>query len=265
MHRRISEKYLRNIGYYWPIVSSFATFWKTFAIFAHLCPTYVCTHGRSYYRGARQTRPSPRLFLSRSWVHPSKNCWSGSFWSFLVTSPRLILMPRSHWAFLASPMYSRWKLTSIRRCSGGINEPSANNLNSYSWGSISPMPKIFNACFEIFHEPLAMFCLEKCSANIRRWSATNRGIFAEQSPNIRWYFLIWDAWANLCEVSAKHQRFLVLGRSGKRLLSLLIYVQRKYVHTNFQPLRSQHCLTLVRVVRLSWSSSYGRTNYTYQR
>ena len=33
---------------------------------------------------------SPRLFLSRSWAHPSKNCWSGSFWSFLVTSPRLI-------------------------------------------------------------------------------------------------------------------------------------------------------------------------------
>ena len=30
--------------------------------------------------------------------------------------------------FLASPMHSRWKLTSIRRCSGGITEPSANNL-----------------------------------------------------------------------------------------------------------------------------------------
>ena len=81
----------------------------------------------------------------------------------------MCLMPRSHWAFLASLMHSRWKLTSIRRCSGGINEPSANNLNSwYSWGSISPMPKIFNACFEIFHEPFAMFCREKCSANIRR-------------------------------------------------------------------------------------------------
>ena len=93
--------------------------------------------------------------------------------------------------FSASSMHSRWKLTSIRRCSGGITEPSANNLNSwYSWGSISPMPKIFNACFEIFHEPLAMFCREKCSVNIRQWSATNCGIFAEQSPNIRRYFLI---------------------------------------------------------------------------
>ena len=30
--------------------------------------------------------------------------------------------------FLASPMHSRWKLTSIRRCSGGITEPSSNNL-----------------------------------------------------------------------------------------------------------------------------------------
>ena len=30
--------------------------------------------------------------------------------------------------FLASPMHSRWKLTSIRRCSGGITEPSVNNL-----------------------------------------------------------------------------------------------------------------------------------------
>ena len=81
----------------------------------------------------------------------------------------LTFMPRSHWAFSASPMHSQWKLTSIRRCSGGITEPSANNLNSwYSWGSISPMPKIFNACFEMFHEPLAMFCREKCSANIRR-------------------------------------------------------------------------------------------------
>ena len=120
-------------------------------------------------------------------------------------------MPRSHWAFLASPMHSPWKLTSIRRCSGGITEPSGNNLNSwYSWGSISPMPKIFNACFEIFHEPLAMFCREKCSANIRRWSATNHGIFAEQSPNIRRYFLIWDASANLSEVSAKHRRLFAI-------------------------------------------------------
>ena len=80
-----------------------------------------------------------------------------------------MVMPRSHWAFLASPMHSRWKLTSIRRCSGDITKPSANNLNSwYLWGSISSMPKIFNACFEIFHEPLAMFCREKCSANIWR-------------------------------------------------------------------------------------------------
>ena len=117
--------------------------------------------------------------------------------------PTPLLMPRSHWAFLASLMHSRWKLTSIRRCSGGITKPSANNLNSwYSWGSISLMPKIFNACFETFHEPLAMFCLEKCSANIRRWSATNRGIFAEQSPNICRYFLIWDASA----ISAKYLR-----------------------------------------------------------
>ena len=98
-----------------------------------------------------------------------------TFWVMLV-------MPRSHWAFLALPMQSRWKLTSIRRCSGGIIEPSPNNLNSwYSWESISPMPKIFNACFEIFREPSTMFCREKCSANIRRWSVTNRGIFAEHS------------------------------------------------------------------------------------
>ena len=27
----------------------------------------------------------------RSWVYLSKSCWPGSFWSFLVTSPRLIL------------------------------------------------------------------------------------------------------------------------------------------------------------------------------
>ena len=103
-----------------------------------------------------------------------------------VATLRGVLMPQSHWAFLASPMQSQWKLTSIRLCSGDIINPSANNLNSwYSWGSISPMPKIFNACFEIFRKPLTMFCREKCSANIRWWSAINRGIFAEQLPNIR--------------------------------------------------------------------------------
>ena len=40
----------------------------------------------------------------------------------------VMLMPGSHWAFLASPMHSRWILTSIRRCSRGITEPSATNL-----------------------------------------------------------------------------------------------------------------------------------------
>ena len=30
--------------------------------------------------------------------------------------------------FFTLPMHSRWKLTSIRRCSGGITEPSTNNL-----------------------------------------------------------------------------------------------------------------------------------------
>ena len=33
----------------------------------------------------------PSSVFVQIWVHPSKNCWSGSFWSFLVTSPHLIL------------------------------------------------------------------------------------------------------------------------------------------------------------------------------
>ena len=116
----------------------------------------------------------PKFFHFFRYISSSSTPFQKHFTSLYRATPVLhfvfwLLMPRSHWAFLASPMHSRWKLTSIRRCLGGITEPSANNLNSwYSWGSISPMPKIFNACFEIFHEPLAMFCREKCSANIRR-------------------------------------------------------------------------------------------------
>ena len=73
------------------------------------------------------------------------------------------VMPQSHRVFLAFAMHSRWKLTSIRRCSGGITEPSANNLNSWVLvGEHFPMPKIFNAYIEIFCEPLAMFRREKC-------------------------------------------------------------------------------------------------------
>ena len=112
--------------------------------------------------------------------------------------------------FLASAMHSRWKLTSIRRCSGGITECSPMLLNSwYSWGSIAkPLPDVQN--FQCLHwnfpEPFAMFCLEKCSANTRRCfadtSSNNRRTFAEHSP----IFLIWDAPANLqrsiCEASA---------------------------------------------------------------
>ena len=124
------------------------------------------------------------------WFLDHKVSWGAlDHWTirYLPSAWWLLLMALSHWAFLASPMHSRWKLTSIRRCSGGITEPSANNLVVLV-GEHFPMPKIFNACIEIFREPLAMFCREKCSANIRRWSATNRGIFAGQSPNIRRYF-----------------------------------------------------------------------------
>ena len=113
------------------------------------------------------------------------------------------------------------------------------------------MPKIFNTCFEIFHEPLAMFCWEKCSANIWRSSVTNRGIFAEQSSNIRRYFLIRDASANLGEVSAKHRRLLDIVSSFATFWKTAIFAHLRPVRNNFQPLRSQHCLTLVRVVHLS--------------
>ena len=46
-------------------------------------------HGRSYYRGRRGSRLV--CFCPDHGYIPKKNCWSGSFWSVLVTSPRLIL------------------------------------------------------------------------------------------------------------------------------------------------------------------------------
>ena len=66
-----------------------------------------------------------------------------SLYSYL-TSNTLCLGPTG--LFLASPMHSRWKLTSIRRCSGGITEPSVNNLLVFMLKSIGKH-RVYNYTF----------------------------------------------------------------------------------------------------------------------
>ena len=87
------------------------------------------------------------------------------------------LMARSHWAFLAFAMYSRWKLTSIRRCSGGITEPSGNNLNS--WGSISRCPKFSMLALTFFANYWRCFV----GRSARRILGDDQQLIAEYSPN----------------------------------------------------------------------------------
>ena len=87
--------------------------------------------------------------------------WFVKIWASGKCSPTSI-MPRSHWAFLASPMHSRWKLTSIMRCSGGITEPSANNLNSES-----DVHQCITEVSRIYHRP-SQQNNQQLSPNVRR-------------------------------------------------------------------------------------------------
>ena len=89
-------------------------------------------------------------------------------------------MARSHWAFLASLMHSQWKLTSIRRCSGGITEPSANNRNSWSlWGSVSRCPKFSMLALKFFTNHWRCFV----GRSARRIFGDDQRLIAEYSPN----------------------------------------------------------------------------------
>ena len=115
----------------------------------------------------------------------------------------VLLMGRSHWAFLASPMHSRWKLTSIRRCSGGITEPSANNRNSwYSWGSISRCPKFSMLALKFFANHWRCFV----GRSARRIFGDDQLLIAEYLPKNHRTFA--DIFNLRCigEVSAKHRR-----------------------------------------------------------
>ena len=122
-------------------------------------------------------------------------------------------MARSRWAFLASPMHSRWKLTSIGRCSGGITEPSANNLNLwYSWGSISRCSKFSMLALKFFGNHWRCFV----GRSAPRIFGDDQRLIVEYSPNNHRAFA--DIFnlrcisesqrisANLGEVSAKHRR-----------------------------------------------------------
>ena len=140
-------------------------------------------------------------------------------------------LARSHWAFLVSLMHSRWKLTSIRRCSGGITEPSANNRNSwYSWGSISQCPKFSILALKFFANHWRCFVGRRA----RRIFGDDQRLIAEYSPNNHRTFAdifnlrcIGEPRRSICEVSAIIRGyFIALQRSGILLLSLLIYVQR---------------------------------------
>ena len=112
--------------------------------------------------------------------------------------------------FLASPMHSRWKLTSIRRCSGGITESSANNLNSwYSWGSISRCPKFSMLALKFF--PNHWRCFVGRSA--RRIFGDDQRLIAEYSPNnhrtfadIFYLRCIGESRRSICETSAVIRR-----------------------------------------------------------
>ena len=92
----------------------------------------------------------------------------------------MLFMARSHCFFLVSPMHSRWKLTSIRRCSGGITEPSANNLNSwYSWWSISRCLKFSMLALKFFANHWRCFV----GRSARRIFGDDQRLIAEYSPN----------------------------------------------------------------------------------
>ena len=116
------------------------------------------------------------------------------------------LMARSHWALLASLMHSRWKLTSIRRCSGGITEPSANNWNSwYSWGSISLCPKFSMLALKFFANHWRCFV----GRSARRIFGDDQRLIAEYSLNNHRTFAdifnlrcIGEPRRSICEASA---------------------------------------------------------------
>ena len=125
---------------------------------------------------------------------------------FCVLNNPSYLMARSHWAFLASPMHSRWKLTSIRLCSGGITEPSANNRNSwYSWGSISRCPKFSMLALKFVANHWRCFV----GRSARRIFSDDQRLIAEYSPNNHRTFAdifnlrcIGEPRRSICEASA---------------------------------------------------------------
>ena len=115
-----------------------------------------------------------------------------SSWLIFCHAWRLWFMPRSHWAFFASAMYSRWKLMSIVRHREGFTEGPGNLRRtsgpSEASGGIGRRPKNFNACIEIFPDAFPTFCREKVigesSQKVRRASANKSQMlprtFAEQ-------------------------------------------------------------------------------------
>ena len=114
-------------------------------------------------------------------------------------------MARSHWAFLSWPMHSRLTLTSIRRCSWGLTEPSANNRNSWcSWGSISRCPKFSMLALTFFANHWRCFV-----RSVRRIFGDDQRLIAEYSPNNHWTFAnifnmrcIGESRRSICETSA---------------------------------------------------------------
>ena len=112
-------------------------------------------------------------------------------------------MAGSHWAFLASPMHSRWILTSIRRCSGGITEPSANNQNSwYSWGSISRCPKFSMLALKFFANFWGCFV----GKSAPRIIGDDQWLITEYSQNNHRTFAYIFNLRCIGEVSTKHRR-----------------------------------------------------------
>ena len=99
-------------------------------------------------------------------------------------------MARSHWAFLASAMYSRWEFMSIRRHrewpSPTFAEGSAKLRRCCRpSGSIGMHRECFNVCIEIFATHSRRISLKECRRIIPDASPN----LAEASPNSRRFFV----------------------------------------------------------------------------
>ena len=99
-------------------------------------------HGRSYYRGRRGSRLI--CFCPDHGYIPQKNWWSGSFWSFLVTSPRLMLR-------------------------SGYGDARASEISIHMYADDTQLYVSFSP--EDF--PAAQAKMERCIAQIRQWLSQN--------------------------------------------------------------------------------------------